>query len=75
MLVPGLKWIVFSSLAAAQKGIKTVIVKSGSSFDLGPFSVQPTRFDSMEHLDLTIAKGSRRVESAFCAISGKTFGM
>ena len=27
----------------------------------------------MEYLDLTIAKESRRTESALCAISGKTF--
>ena len=74
VLVPGLRSIVFSSSAAAQKGIKTVIVKNGSSLDLGPFSVQLTRFDSMDHLDLTIAKESRRAESALCAISGKIFG-
>ena len=28
----------------------------------------------MEYFDLTIARGSRRAESALCAISGKTFG-
>ena len=50
------------------------MVKSESSLDLGPFSVQLTRFDSMDHLDLTIAKESGRAESALWAISGKTFG-
>ena len=73
MLVPGLKWMIFFSSAAAQKGIKTVIVERGSSLDLGPFSVQLTGFDSMDHLDPTITKESR-TESTLCAISGKTLG-
>ena len=63
-LVPGLK---------RKKGVKTIIEQKGSSLDLGAFSVQLTRLDSMEYLDLTIAKESRRTESALCAISGKTF--
>ena len=72
VLVPGLKKIIFSSLAAAQKGVKTVIEKNGSFLDLGLF-VQFTRFDNIDHLDLMIAKISRTV-SAYSANSGKTFG-
>ena len=30
-----------------------------SSLDLGPFSVQLTRLDDMDHLDLKVAKKSR----------------
>ena len=73
MLVPGLKINIFSSLAAAKKGIKTIIKQKGSSLDLGAISVQLTRLDSMKYLDLAIAKKSRRTESSLCAISGKTF--
>ena len=39
VLVPGLKWNLFSSFAAAQKGLKTSVEKNSSSLDLGPFSV------------------------------------
>ena len=73
VLVPGLKIIFFSSSAAAKKGVCTIIEQKGSSLDVGAFSVQLTRSDSMEYLDLTIAKESRRTEYALCAISGKTF--
>ena len=65
---------LFSSLAAAQKGFKTVIEKNGSFLDLGPLSVQLIRFDNIDHLDRTIVKESRKTEPAFCAVSGKTFG-
>ena len=65
---------LFSSLAAAPKGVQTIIKKSMSSLDIGPFSVQVTQFDSMDNLDLMIAKEKRKTESALCAISGKTFG-
>ena len=47
-------------LAAAKKGVKTIIEQKGSSLDLGVSSVQLTRLDSLEYLDLTIAKESRR---------------
>ena len=47
---------LFSDSAAAQKGVKTTIEKSGSSLDLGPFSVQLARLDSMDHFELTTAK-------------------
>ena len=60
MLVPGLKINIFTSFAAAKKGVKIVIEQKGSSLNLGAFSVQLTRLDSMEYLDLTIAKESRR---------------
>ena len=53
VLVPGLKINLFSSTAAAEKGIKTIFEQNGSSIDLRAFSVQLTRLDSMEYLDLT----------------------
>ena len=71
--VPGLKINLFSSSAAAKKGVKTVIKQKCSSLDLGAFRIQLTRLDSMEYLDLTIAKESRQTESALCIISRKTF--
>ena len=64
VLVPGLTRNLFSSAAAAQKGVKTVITKSASHLDLGSFSFQLTRSGNMDHLDLTISKESRRTESA-----------
>ena len=73
VLVPGLKRNIFSSSAAAKKGVKIITEQKDSSLDLGMFSVQLTRMDSMEYLDLTIAKESRRTVSAVCAISEKTF--
>ena len=56
LLVPGSKRNLFSSSAAAQKRVETIIEKSGSFLDLGPFSVQLTRFDNIDHLDLANAK-------------------
>ena len=73
VLVPGLKRNTFSSSAAAKKGVKTTLEQKGSYFDLGAFNVQLTRLDSLEYLDLTTAKESRRTESALCAISGKIY--
>ena len=59
---------------AAQKGVKTIITKTGSIVDLGLFSIQQlTRSDNLDHLDLAISKESKRTESACCAISGKLF--
>ena len=63
-----------SSSAAAKKDVQTIIEKNSSSLALGTFSFQLTRFDSIDYLDLTIAKESRRRESALCAISGGKFG-
>ena len=60
VLVPGLKRNLFLRLAAAKKGVRTIIERKGSSLDLEAFSVQLTRSDSMEYLDLTFAKESRR---------------
>ena len=48
LLVPELQRNLFSSLAAAKKGIKTIIEQKGSSLDLGAFSVQFTRLDRTE---------------------------
>ena len=59
---------------AGQKGVKITITKAGSIVDLGLFSIQLTRSDNLDHLDLAISKGSKRTESACCAISGKSFG-
>ena len=58
---------------AAQKGVKTIITKAGYIVDLGLFSIQLTRSDSLDHLDLAISKESKPTESACCAISGKAF--
>ena len=74
VLVPGLGRNLFSTAMAAQKGVKTTITKAGSIVDLGLFSIQLTRSDNLDHLDLAISKGSKRTESACCAISGKSFG-
>ena len=68
VLMPGPKRNMFSSSAAAKKGVKTIIKQKGSTL---AFSV--TRLNSMEYLDLIIAKASRRPESALCAIPEKTF--
>ena len=59
---------------AAQNGVKTIITKAGSIVDLGLFSIQLSRSDNLDHHDLAISKGSKRTESACCAISGKSFG-
>ena len=53
VLVPGLKRNLFSSLAAAKKGVQTTIERNGLSLDLVAFSVQLTRLGSMNPLDLT----------------------
>ena len=60
VLVPRLKRNPFSSSAAAKKDVKTINEQKGLSLDLGAFSVQLTRLDSMEYLDLTTSKESRR---------------
>ena len=59
VLVTGLRRNLFSSSAAAQKDVKTIIEKSTSALDLGVFRVQLTRrLDNMDYLDLTTAKES-----------------
>ena len=73
VVVPGLGRNLFSTAMAAQKGVKTIITKAGSIVDLGLFSIQLTRSDTRDHLDLAISKESKRTESACCAISGKSF--
>ena len=60
VLVSGLKRNLLSSPASAKKGVKTILERKDPFLDLGAFSVQLTRLDSMEYLDLTIAKESRR---------------
>ena len=59
---------------AAQKGVKNICTKSEFILDLGSFFIQLMRSDSLNHLDLVIAKESKRTESARCAVSGKSFG-
>ena len=73
VLIPGLGRNLFFTAMAAQKGVKTIITKAGSIVVLGLFSIQLTRSDNLDHLDLAIPKESRRTESACCAISGKAF--
>ena len=60
VLVPGLKRNIFTSAAKTRKGVKNVVATSAPHPDLGLFSVQLTRSDNMDHLDLTLAKESRR---------------
>ena len=74
VLMPSFKRNLLSSSAAAKKCVKIIIQKNGSSLDLGSFSLQLTRLDSMNYLDLIIPKESRRTECILCAISGETFG-
>ena len=73
VLVPGLGRNLFSTAMAAQKGGKTTITKAVSIVDLGLFSIQLSRSDNLDHLDLAISKESERTEPACCAISGKSF--
>ena len=65
---------LFSISAAAQKGVTTIIEKSGSFLDLGAFGVQLTRLNNMKYPNLTIAKESRRTSYSPCAISGEKLG-
>ena len=71
VLVPGLDRNLFSTAMAAQKGVKTITTRAGPIVDLGLFSIQLTRSDNLDHLDLAISKESKRTESASCAISEK----
>ena len=71
VLVPGLDRNLFSTAMAAQKDVKTITTRAGPIVDLGLFSIQLTRSDNLDHLDLAISKESKRTESASCAISEK----
>ena len=71
--MPGSGRNLFSTALAAQKGVNTIFTKAGSIVHLGLFSMQLTRSDNLDHLDLAISKERKRTESACCAISGKTF--
>ena len=51
-----------------------MIAKGTSHLDLGPFSINLTIFNNMDHLDLTILKERKITESILYEISGKTFG-
>ena len=74
VLVPGWKRNISSSLAEAQKCVKTIIENNESSLDRVLLIIQLTRLDNMDHLNITIAKESGRAEFSLRAISGKTFG-
>ena len=63
-----------STALSLQKGVKTISTKAGSIVDLVLSSIQLTRSDNLDHLDLAIAKESKWTESTYCAISGKAFG-
>ena len=52
VLVPGLGRNLFSTALAAQKSVKTIFTKAGSIVDLPLFSIQLTRSDNLDHLDL-----------------------
>ena len=67
-----MKGVFFSSIEAAQKGVKTVATKGGYILDLGSFSMKLTRSNNLGHLDVAITKQNKRPESACCAISGRT---
>ena len=73
VLVAGLGRNMFFTALATQKCIKTIFTKAGTIVDLGLFSIHLMRSDSLDHLDLAIAKQSKRTESACCAISEKAF--
>ena len=50
ILVPGLKSVLI--VATTRNGVKTVITTEGSILDLGLFSVQLSRSDNIDNLDL-----------------------
>ena len=71
VLVSGLGRNIFSTALAAQKGVNIIFTKAGSIVDLSLFSIQSTKSDISDHLDLAISKESKRTELACCAISGR----
>ena len=70
VLFPRLKRNLFFSVATAQKDVKNVITKNGPHLNIGSFSVQLSRSDVLNHLDLVIAKESKRTEPPLCAVFG-----
>ena len=66
VLVPGQERNIHSTALAAQTGVKTIFTKAGSIGNLGSFSVQLTKSDSLAHFDLSIAKQNKQTESACC---------
>ena len=64
VIVPGLGRNLFSTAMTAQKGVKTIITKAGFIVDIDLFSIQLTRSNNMDHLDLAISKDSKRTEAA-----------
>ena len=54
VLVTGLGRNIFSTTLAAQKGVKTIFTKAGFIIDLGLFSIQLTRSDNLDHLNLLV---------------------
>ena len=63
---------MFSTSAAAKKGVQTIVGQNGSSLDLGAFGAQLTPLESMYYLDLITAKENRSTESALCATQEKS---
>ena len=60
----------FSIVPTTQNGVKTVITTGGSFLDLGLFSVQLSRYDNVDHLNLANVKESLTTESELSAVSG-----
>ena len=56
VFVPGLGRKLFSTALAAQKCIKIIFTKAGSIVDVGSFSIQLTRSDNWDRLDLATEK-------------------
>ena len=67
----GIKEELFSSVAAAQNGVKPVTTKGGSILDLDPSSFQSRGSNNLDHLDLAIVKGSKRTKRYFALFQGK----
>ena len=71
--MPGLYKHSFSSCAAVQAGVKTVICKEGSYLDMGMFTIPLSKFNNMDYIDLAISGNSMGSSTACCAISGTQF--
>ena len=67
-------FVFFCFLLSFLSPIKNGLTNAGSIVALGLFSIQLTRSDNLDHLDLAISKESKRTESTCCAVSGKAFG-
>ena len=57
----------------SSKRCQNVTTKGRSIIHLGSFYSLLWISDNLDHLDLAISKESKRTESTFCAVSGKTF--